>query len=900
MKKSEIQQRLNNLAQNIERDTFIYSFLSCFGLSRTTIARLKKGDYNLSKVEGELFYKGKIFFKIDQSDKLINTIDEISKNEGVLKQKPRFIVVTDFVNVLATDTRKKTNKEFSLHDLAEQIDFFLPLSGAEIYRVSSDNKADRDAAYKLGELYDILVVDNPEWLGQGSHQLNLFLSRLLFCYFAEDTGIFPVKSMFTEALANNTNVDGADVNDFLSTLFKKLNTESGKTEFPDYLNNFPYVNGGLFRDEIVCPKFSRKSRQILLDSGELDWSEINPDIFGSMIQAVADPSERTNLGMHYTSVQNILKLIKPLFLDELYEEFEKSKDNAKGLEKLLFRMSKIKFFDPACGSGNFLIITYKELRNLEVQIIKQLIDLNQNQRKIYFTSLSLTQFYGIEIKDFAHEMAILSLWLAEHQMNQVFESELLDYGESKPILPLKEAGSIVQGNAARVSWEEVCPKNTNDEIYIIGNPPYLGYAIQNTEQKNDMAYTFLGVKDYKKLDYISCWFYKGSRYIDGYNAQLAFVSTNSVCQGEQVALLWPKVLNEGIEIGFAHHSFKWTNNAKGNAGVTVVIIGLRNASGFPKYIYNAGIKKESKNINFYLLDAPNITIQERSKPISVFPEMRKGSQPTDGGNLLLDVRTSNELLMSFPKLENIIMPFYGAEEFINGKKRFCLWIKENQLKDIGQIPEIKERLSAIREMRGNSTKLATKRLAAYPYRFAEIRYKSTDSIIVPRHSSEKRQYIPLGLLNASSIVGDSAMTIYDAEPWLFGVLHSKMHMVWVDAVGGKLETRYRYSAKLCYNTFPFPDINERQKETITQYVFDILDERAKYSEKTMAWMYNPETMPAGLKEAHHALDLAIERIYRLAPFHSDEERLEYLFKLYDEMSRKNTLFAKEKKVSKKK
>src|SRR5690606_21533223 len=368
---------------------------------------------------------------------------------------------------------------------------------------------------------------------------------------------------------------------FLSLLFKRLNTPDTELgELPLYLKDFPYVNGGLFRDDIECPKFSKKARQILIDSGELDWSEINPDIFGSMIQAVADPSERNNLGMHYTSVVNILKLIKPLFLDELYEEFEKNKNNAKALDKLLVRLSKIKFFDPACGSGNFLIITYKELRNLEIQIIKQLIDLGEN--KLYFTEISLTQFYGIEIKDFAHEMAILSLWLAEHQMNQVFENELMDYGKSKPILPLKEAGNITHGNAARVDWEVVCPKTSSGtepvEVYIIGNPPYLGARIQDAEQKSDMDFVFSSFKKYRDLDYISIWFYKGSKYIDNINAQLVFVSTNSICQGQQVALLWDKVLRDIIEISFVHLSFKWTNNAKANAGVTVIILGLRNFS----------------------------------------------------------------------------------------------------------------------------------------------------------------------------------------------------------------------------------------------------------------------------------------------------------------------------------
>lgn len=900
MKKSEIKEKLDDLAQHIDQNSFIYDFLSCFGLAKTTIARLRKGDYNLSKVEGELFYKGKIFFKVGVSDELMQSIDELSKDDRILKQKPRFIVLTDFKQVFATDTKLKTNKEFPVKELGEQVDFFLPLSGAEIYRVSSDDKADRDAAYKLGELYDMLVVDNPEWVAQGSHQLNLFLSRLLFCYFAEDTGIFSIKSVFTEALANNTKKDGSDVHDFLSLLFKKLNTEQDKGEFPSYLKNFPYVNGGLFRDEIECPSFSKKSRQILLDSGELDWSEINPDIFGSMIQAVADPSERTNLGMHYTSVQNILKLIKPLFLDELYDEFEKNRLNARALEKLLVRMSKIKLFDPACGSGNFLIITYKELRNLEIEIIKQLIDINKGQQKNYFTGISLNQFYGIEIKDFAHEMAILSLWLAEHQMNQVFEIELIGYGKSKPYLPLKEAGNIVQGNAARINWENVCPKKADDEIYIIGNPPYLGARVQDGDQKSDMDYVFASFTKYRDLDYIAIWFYKGSKYIDSINGKLAFVSTNSITQGQQVALLWDKVLRDRIEIFFAHHSFKWTNNAKGNAGVTVIIVGLRNIDNSPKLLFVDNIKRDTKNINAYLLDAPNVIIAERMKSISKFPRMNFGNMPNDGGGLILDEQERNALLIQHPNASHFIRKLVGSTEFINGINRYCLWIDDDELDKAIQIIAISDKIDTSREHRLKSRDKGTNKLALRAHQFRDRNVAVDSAIIVPSTSSERREYIPLGFLPKETIILNSAMAIYDAEPWLFGVLHSKMHMVWVDAVGGKLKTDYRYSAKLCYNTFPFPKINEKQKEMITQYVFDILDERAKHSEKTMAWMYNPETMPSGLKQAHEALDLAIERIYRIAPFRSGEERLELLFKLYDEMVKQDTLFAKQKRTRKRK
>src|SRR5690554_5128294 len=687
MKKTEIQQRLQDISTNFDKENFIYDFLLSFGLSKTTITRLKKGDYNLSKNQGELFYKGKIFFKSLAEGSLIDTIDELSKDEKILRQKPRFIVVTDFEHFFATDTKLKTNKEFTLDELEEYTDFFLPLSGAEIYRVHNNNELDRNAAYKLGELYDILVTDNPDWVAKGSHQLNIFLSRLLFCFFAEDTGIFEIKNLFTESLVNNTQADGSDVDAFLSLLFKRLNTaDTELAEVPSYLKDFPYVNGGLFRDDIECPKFSKKARQILIDSGELDWSEINPDIFGSMIQAVADPSERNNLGMHYTSVVNILKLIKPLFLDELYEEFEKNKNNAKALDKLLIRLSKIKFFDPACGSGNFLIITYKELRNLEILIIKQLIDLGEN--KLYFTEISLTQFYGIEIKDFAHEMAILSLWLAEHQMNQVFENELMDYGKSKPILPLKEAGNITHGNAARVDWEVVCPKLPNDEIYIIGNPPYLGSRNQDAEQKADMEFVFR--KDYKSLDYVSIWFYKGAKYIEGFNAQLAFVSTNSICQGLLVALTWQRILSKNIEIGFAHQSFKWINNAKANAGVTVIIVGLRNASNKPKWLFSGSIAKEAKNINAYLLDSSNIYINSQNNSISKFPQMNFGNMPADGGNLLFSEEEKNEFLEIEPQAKKWIKELISAHEFLNGKKRYCLWledISDNELNDLSLVNE---------------------------------------------------------------------------------------------------------------------------------------------------------------------------------------------------------------------
>lgn len=893
----EIEKSLKLLVANFTNDYFVFNFLLCFGISKASITRLKSGDFNLSKVEGEILYKKKIFFKQQPTDKLLSSIESLAKEERILKYSPRFAVVTDYKNLVAKDLKLGKNLDISIKDLPNHYAFFLPLAGSEVYHTTNDNEADRNAAYKMAQLYDLLITQNPNVYNskESIHNLNIFLSRLLFCFFAEDTEIFDGDSIFTNTLYQHTNENGSDTHLFLNRLFDRLNTENTKG-FPAHFAQFPYVNGGLFRDKIASPVFTAKARKILIELGELNWRDINPDIFGSMIQAVVIPEYRSDLGMHYTSVPNIQKLIKPLFLDALYEEFENCKTIPQ-LRKLINRIAKIKFFDPACGSGNFLIITYKEIRLLEIKILQRIIDLSPTPA-MEFTSIQLSQFYGIELDDFAHEMAILSLWLAEHQMNKVFEEMLFDYGKSKPILPLKQAGKIVQGNAARVDWKTVCPIAPTDEVYIIGNPPYLGSRNQDELQKADMDFVFRSFPKYRDLDYISIWFYLAKKYIESYNAKFAFVSTNSVCQGQHVALLWPHIINNTIEISFAHLSFKWTNNAKGNAGVTVIILGFRNLSQDAKYIFEGNTRKEAKNINAYLINASDIIVYERSKSICGLPQMQKGSQPTDGGNLLLEEANAKALLSQYPILEKVIKPFFGADEFINGEQKYCLWIDDEILNVVSQLPEISKRLHAISELRRKSTKIATKKLASVPHKFGEIRYKPTDSIFVPATSSERRDYIPIGFLDKNSIISNSSMAIYDAQPWLFGVIHSKMHMVWVDAVGGKLETRYRYSAKLCYNTFPFPDITLKQKENLNLYVFAILDERAKHPEKTMAQLYDPDKMPKGLKQAHEELDRAVEQCYRLQSFTSDTERLEYLFKLYEEMTKSGTLFEKQKKTRK--
>lgn len=863
MNSKEIESNVKQIFEDFSKEEFIYDLLVAYGTSKTSVTRLKKGDFNLSKLDGEILYKKKIFFKEDSANQLLSSIENLSKEDRILKHSPRFAIVTDFETLVAKDLKIGKNLDIALKDLPKYFDFFLPLAGSEVYNTSNDNKADRDAAYKMAQLYDNLINANPDIYNskENIHGLNIFLSRLLFCFFAEDTEIFNEEGIFTNTLVQHTSDDGSDMHVFLNDLFRRLNTKEN-LHFPAYLACFPYVNGGLFRDSIDSPVFNFKARKTLIELGELNWKDINPDIFGSMIQAVVLPDYRSDLGMHYTSVENIHKLIRPLFLDSLYEEFEKNFNNAKELRKLILRISKINFFDPACGSGNFLIITYKEIRLLEIKILQRIIDLTQTPT-IEFSQIQLSQFYGIEIDDFAHEMAILSLWLAEHQMNKIFEEMLFDYGKSKPILPLKEAGRIVQGNATRKDWNEVCPSTSDNEVYVIGNPPYLGARLQDDEQKKDMAIVFNTVKGYNNMDYISCWFYKAKDFIKDKNAKVAFVTTNSICQGEQVALLWPHILTNKIEIDFAHQSFKWTNNAKGNAGVTVIILGLRNISNANKYLFFDNLRKQVKNINPYLLDYENIIITGRGKPISELPEINFGNMANDDGNLLLSNQEKDELLKHEPKSKILIKRLVGALEFIRSVDKFCLWIEDEQKEFAYSLPKVAERIEKTQIARMNSKRGSTNELSSVPYKFAEIRHQQTDSIIIPSVSSEKREYIPIGFLNSENIIVAPNFAMYNAQPWHFAIVTSRMHMVWVRAVSGKLETRYRYSAKLCYNTFPFPEISLKQKENLNLYVFAILDERAKYPEKTMAQLYNPDTMPKGLRQAHRELDEAIEKCYRL-------------------------------------
>ncbi|HET9057011.1 MAG TPA: DNA methyltransferase [Chitinophagaceae bacterium] len=903
MNSHEIEQNVKRIIENFSKEHFLYDLLLAYGISKTSITRLKSGDFNSSKIEGEILYKKKIFFKQQPTDKLLSAIESLAKEERIVKHSPRFAVVTDYKNLVAKDLKLGRNLDISIKDLPKHYGFFLPLANSEFNNYNNnDTEADRNAAYKMATLYDELVTKNIDIYNsrESIHNLNIFLSRLLFCFFAEDTEIFDVEGIFTDTLAQHTNENGGDTHLFLDRLFKRLNTENVE-DFPDHLaKNFKYVNGGLFGGaKSNSPIFSQKARKLLLELGGLNWKKINPDIFGSMIQAVVIPEYRSDLGMHYTSVPNIQKLIKPLFLDALYEEFEASAGSASEitkLRKLINRIAKIKFFDPACGSGNFLIITYKEIRLLEIKILQRIIDLSPTPA-MEFTSIQLSQFYGIELDDFAHEMAILSLWLAEHQMNKVFEEMLFDYGKSKPILPLKQAGKIVQGNAARVDWKTVCPIGENDEVYIIGNPPYLGYSRQDEEQKKDMAIVFNGIKEYKSLDYISCWFFKASLFIKNYSAKYAFVTTNSITQGEQVALFWPLIFKLDQEITFAYKSFKWTNNAKGNAGVSVVIIGVCNINNHEKFLFDSDIKKSVKNISPNLTDSENHFVVGRNKPISKVSQIGYGSSALDGGHLILSKQEKEKLCREYPLVEKFLFRLMGSQELIKDIERWGIWVSEEEFEKANEIEPLRKKFEEVKKFRLKSKRKPTIEAAKKPFRFGEPRFIKGDVLLIPKVSSERREYLPIGYFK-DIIVMDKAFPIYNAEPYLFGIISSKMHMVWLKNVGGRMKTDFSYSSSICYNTFPFPDITLKQKENLNLYVFAILDERAKHPEKTMAQLYDPDKMPKGLKQAHEELDRAVEQCYRIQPFTSDTERLEYLFKLYEEMTKSGTLFEKQKKPKK--
>lgn len=888
----DIEARIAPLGDHVTYDReFLFSLLVAYGKPKSSITRLRNGSLNVSADPTcEVALKNVVYFReIPKATEtsLLEAGEQLRTAAHVLRYAPRFIMVTDYATLISWDTKTGENIVFPLREIAKHFTFFLPWAGMEKAQYVAERHADVKAAEQMGKLFDELLKANPIVTKDETqrHGLNVFFTRLLFCFFAEDTGIF-TDNQFTNAVGSHTQEDGSDVDIFLTGLFKALDTERSEDK-PAYLAGFPYVNGRLFSTDhaLFIPTFTKAARAMLLGLGTLIWQEINPDIFGSMFQAIVTPGKRSDLGQHYTSVPNILKTIEPLFLDDLRREFDTAWDSTKKLEDLLHRISEIRIFDPACGSGNFLVIAYKELRRLEHAILERLADLAPSHNTLFTDSvISIEHFYGIEIDDFAAEVAILSLWIAKHQMNREFEDK---FGTTIPLIPLKETGAIHTGNATRINWNSICKNDGSGEIYLIGNPPYGGAKKLKAAQKEDYDYVF-GDRPYSKnLDYIALWFIKGASYIRQTQAQLAFVSTNSVTQGEHVGLMFPMILEMGLEIGYAYTSFKWENNAKHNAGVTVVVVSLRNITNIQKYLYSENIRTQVTNINGYLIDADDVYISRRKQPLTqCLPAMNFGSMPRDGGNLILSETDLTDLKNTDPQAERFVKSYCGAKDFIEGNQRYCLWITDSQAQEAQESAWISGRLRSVSEYRQTSDAPSTAKYASRPHLFVQRAYKPTDSIIVPRVSSERRDYIPIGYLGPETVISDAANAIYDAEPWLFALLTSRMHMAWLGAVGGKLETRYRYSNTLVYNNFPVPPLTDQVKETLTQRAFRVLDVREYHCEYTLAELYDTEKMPENLRQAHVDLDIAVDRIYRKPPFSSDDERLTLLFDLYRQMSDK--------------
>lgn len=880
---SQVEEKIKALGDTIDKVEFIFDLLECYGKPKASITRLKmagRGSYNLAKKEGEVLWKKQVYYKSTVSDKLLSTIDEMKHSESAKKHQPRFIIAVNDTQLVAIDTRTTDTLDIQITQLKNKFDFFLPWANMEKAQFQPESPADVKAAEKMAKLFDLLRLNNAANDSNQIHAQNVFLSRILFCYFAEDTGIFEPR-LFTGHVASHTAEDGSDLADYLSQVFDVMNLEV-RANVANYLEDFPYVNGGLFADKLPVPTFDRKSRAMLIECGsDLNWSEINPDIFGSMIQAVVDPSQRGNMGMHYTSVPNIMKVIEPIFLNELKAEFAKHHSSRAKLEQLLLRLEHINIFDPACGSGNFLIIAYKELRELEMEIFKRLQEITKDGL-IPLPRIKLSQFYGIELDDFAHEVAILSLWLAEHQMNLKFKEI---FGRCNPALPLNNSGNIIRGNALQKDWKKVCPLSDNTQVFILGNPPYLGSSLQSDQQKEDIAHVFFGIDGYKSIDLIASWFYKAARYIAGTGSRAAFVSTNSICQGEQVGLLWPNIFENNVEIDFVHQPFKWENNAKKNAAVYCVIVGLRNSSNNEKYLFKEGLSQTVENINPYLVATKrNIILPKRQKPLSKIPSMTYGSKPTDGGNLLLEPNEKDEFVKEYPEAKKYLKRFIGASEHTNNKERWCLWINDQELNEALTIKGISERINKVREFRLNSTKAATRAIAGVAHRFGEPRYIASNSILVPIHGSDRRQYIPFGFLDKSFVASNATQVIYTGELYVFGLISSLIHNVWIKASCGKIKEDPRYSSTLGYNNFPVPSLTDQNKRDISALVLEILGSREQYPELSLSDLYDPDLMPPDLMEAHSRLDAVVERCYRAKDFVNDEDRLDYLFKLYEKMT----------------
>lgn len=905
----EIEAALSDLAlEPFDPAEFPFAFLAAFGNKETTLKRLRTGNNNASDVPGGVLQRNNIHMAVCDDGAVGETLNALRASPATAKAKAKFILATDGQTLEAEELTNGETIACAYQDFPDHFGFFLPLAGISTIKEIKDNPIDVRATGRLNKLYVELLRENPDWAKEERrHDMNHFMARLIFCFFAEDTDIFDGEGLFTRTIEQMTERDGSNLHEVLSEILRAMNIKMVdraqlEPRLPAWANKFPYVNGGLFSGSTEVPRFTRMARTYLIHAGNLNWKQINPDIFGSMIQAVADDEERGALGMHYTSVPNILKVLNPLFLDDLHAQLDAAGDNRAKLLNLRKRMARIRVFDPACGSGNFLVIAYKQMRAIEAEINRRRGEENSK------SEIPLTNFRGIELRDFPAEIARLALIIAEFQCDVLYRGQKEALAE---FLPLDAQNWIVCGNALRLDWLSICPptgtsvkiladdlfeqpakkidiefENAGGETYICGNPPYIGRRNQTKQQKEEIK-SILGkkIKSSASLDYVFCWIEKASDYVVATTAEFAFVTTNSVAQGTQIPIYWPHLFKKGLSINFAHASFRWSNNASDNAGVTCVILGIGRSKAH-KFIFEGTQKRLVSSINAYLLNSEVQVVEQSGAPISSLNRMRYGNLPGDGNYLTLNKEERDSLLRENESYKSIILPLFGAQEFIKGLQRFCLWIDDEDL-DIALNSEfIRKRIEGVRETRKNSPDPSYNSLVDRPHQFRDRNIADQLTILVPTISSETREYLPTAVFPGKVGTTNQAYALYDAPLWNMALLASRIHLVWIATICGKLETRYRYSNTLGWNTFPVPFLTEQNKADLTTCAENILLAREAHFPATIADLYDPEKMPDNLRHAHEQNDEVLERIYIGRRFKNDTERLEKLFELYTKMTAK--------------
>lgn len=902
---NEIRNRADIFAHDFAKETdekgeaapFWEEFFQVFGVSRRRVASF---EYRVKKADGaqgfiDVFWPGVLLAEhktqgrdLDKAyQQALTYLDGLKDGE-----LPRYVVVSDFARMRLYDLEEKDEFEFPLEELSKHIERFGFISGYEVQKYEEEEQASIKAAELMAEFHN--AIADTGYLG---HSLEVFLTRVLFCLFSEDTSIFD-RRQFQHYIEQRTNEDGSDLGIKILELFFTLNTPENKRQsnLDEQLAAFPYINGQIFAERLDPISLDRKARETLLKCCAFDWSQISAAIFGSLFQGVMDPKERRQLGAHYTSELNIMKVIQPLFLDELYTEFDTAKRSQQRLQTFHDKLASLKFLDPACGCGNFLVTTYRELRKLEIEILKKKRRHNTATLTAFgaeeLSKIHVNQFFGIEIEEFPALVARTAMYLADHQMNQALSKE---FGISYARIPLEEPATIVNYNALTIDWKEVV--NPEELDYILGNPPFYGARLMTKEQKEDLVALFpKTLKGVGNLDFVTAWYAKSAAYIKGTKIKVGLVSTNSITQGEQVSILW-KLLQEeyGIVRHFAHSTFKWSNEAKGNAGVYCVIIGFANYDTDKKYLYKyldikgEPVEFEVKDINAYLVDAPEVFIESRSKPICDVPTIGIGNKPIDGGNYLFTTEEKDGFIKKEPASEKYFRRWYGAHEFINGTERWCLWVGDAEPGDLKRMPYVLERIENVRNLRLASKSVPTQKIANKPTRFHVENMPKDSFVLIPGHSSENRTIIPFGYVGSDNIASNATFVIADASSYHFGILTSKMHMTWIKYTCGRLESRYRYSKDIVYNNYPWPGcaqdvaVSDEVKSKIESAAQGVLDARQQFPESSLADLYDPNTMPPVLTKAHEQLNREVDKAYGYKDTNNEADRVAFLFELYQKI-----------------